>query len=229
MSYDGNGVYNPPTPEYPAIPNTVILSAYFNTIIEDLATALSIAWPRDGQADATGDMPLGDHKLTGLRNGSAPQDATTVLQVFTDPTFITTTVLGMQITGTALTVTTTVVNLPANTNIGSVTAAEIAFLSGLTENVQVGLNNKANLVGGNTFSGIQILQAALDSASTAVTQPSLDNTTAVATTAFVQQAALNSAVPLQTGNAGRFLYTDGTDASWRFNSPDLPLMTLGVY
>ena len=39
-------------------------------------------------------------------------------------------------------------------------------------------------------------------------------TTDVATTAFVASAALSSALPGQTGNAGKVITTNGTNASW---------------
>jgi hypothetical protein len=41
-----------------------------------------------------------------------------------------------------------------------------------------------------------------------------DSSTKIATTAFVQQVAMNSALPNQTGSSGKFLTTNGTDASW---------------
>lgn len=218
MSYDGNGVYNLPQPAYPAIPNTVIESAKYNEVLEDLQAALSIAWPRDGQAAATGHMPLGGFKLTGVANGTNPQDATTVLQVFTDPTFTGTTATGVVIQGTKLTVTTAEVQLPANTSIGSVTAAELAGVSG-----------KANLVGGNVFAGLQVMQAVLQDGSTGVTQPPTNSSELLATTEFVQQVSMNSALPNQAGDAGKFLTTDGTFAFWRASNTDLPLLTLGIY
>ena len=46
-----------------------------------------------------------------------------------------------------------------------------------------------------------------------------DNSTKLATTAFVFNAALTSTLPGQTGNAGKFLQTDGTNASWQFTLP----------
>jgi len=54
MSLDGNGTYQPPAPQFPAIPNTVIYADDFNQIILDIATALSTAIFRDGQAAFTG-------------------------------------------------------------------------------------------------------------------------------------------------------------------------------
>lgn len=42
------------------------------------------------------------------------------------------------------------------------------------------------------------------------------NTDQLATTAFVNATALSSALPGQTGNARKFVTTDGTNASWSF-------------
>lgn len=41
MSFDGIGIYSLPTPEYPAIAGEYILAASFNTIMEDIAAALT--------------------------------------------------------------------------------------------------------------------------------------------------------------------------------------------
>lgn len=94
MALDGSGTYTPPAPEFPAVPDTTILAADFNAIIVDLATALSQAIFRDGQSPPTADIPMGTHKLTGLGNGVNAQDATTVAQVFTSPTFSSPTMTG---------------------------------------------------------------------------------------------------------------------------------------
>jgi hypothetical protein len=46
------------------------------------------------------------------------------------------------------------------------------------------------------------------------TQSAGDNSTKVATTAYVDQTAFATALPAQGGEGGKFLTTDGTDASW---------------
>lgn len=252
MSLDGNGTYSPPAPQFPAIPNTIIYADDFNQIILDIATAISTAIFRDGQAAFTADQSMGGHKLTNLANGVNPQDATTVLQVFTDPVFIATTLQGFKVTGSmfqalmttinlvasgTLTLTGTTlldasasgeVRLPGNTSIGAVSAAELGYLDGVTAGVQGQLNSKANLTGGNTFTGLQSLLATLLDGSVGVTQPPSDDSTKLATTEFVQNVAMNTALPGQTGNAWKWLKTDGVNASWDYNSPDLPLMAMGI-
>ena len=95
------------------------------------------------------------------------------------------------------------VTLPSTTSIGGVSAAEIVYLDGVTSNVQTQLDGKAGLVS-PAFTGTP----------TAPTASTGTNTTQVATTAFVQQVALNNQLPLQTGNTGKYLTTDGTNASW---------------
>ena len=49
---------------------------------------------------------------------------------------------------------------------------------------------------------------------TAPTAAGGTNTTQVATTAFVQNTAFSAALPSQTGNAGKYVTTNGTTASW---------------
>lgn len=69
---------------------------------------------------------------------------------------------------------------------------------------------------------------ALTGTPTAPTPANTDNSTRLATTAFVVQMAFQSALPAQAGNAGKWLKTDGANASWDYNSPDLPLMAMGI-
>ena len=54
----------------------------------------------------------------------------------------------------------------------------------------------------------------LPSGTTGVTQAASDSSTKLATTAFVAAAAFASVLPGQSGNAGKWLTTDGTNASW---------------
>ena len=49
MPLNGSGAYTPPSPQFPAIPNTLILASDYNTVLNDVAAALSQAIFRDGQ------------------------------------------------------------------------------------------------------------------------------------------------------------------------------------
>lgn len=93
--------------------------------------------------------------------------------------------------------------LPSTTSIGGVSATELVYLDGVTSNVQTQLDGKAGL-DSPAFTGTP----------TAPTATTGTNTTQVATTAFVQQTSFNNSLPLQTGNAGKYVTTDGTNASW---------------
>lgn len=60
---------------------------------------------------------------------------------------------------------------------------------------------------------------------TAPTPSFSTNNTTIATTAFVQQVALNNQLPLQTGNTGKYLTTDGSNASWQTVPNPIPSQT----
>ena len=66
MAFNGSGVYELPSPPtYPAVAGTTIRASYFNSTIQDLATALSLCWTRDGQSTATGTMNFLGVNMTG--------------------------------------------------------------------------------------------------------------------------------------------------------------------
>ncbi len=95
------------------------------------------------------------------------------------------------------------VTLPATTSIGTVSATEILYLDGVTSAIQTQLNLLAPIAS-PTLTGVP-------AAPTATTGTS---TTQLATTAFVAAAAFNVALPAQAGNNGKYVTTDGTNASW---------------
>lgn len=85
----------------------------------------------------------------------------------------------------------------------TVTTAEINHLSGVTSGLQSQLNAKAPLA-----------SPALTGVPTAPTAVSGTGTNQIATCAFVAAEILSGTLPGQTGNAGKFLTTDGSNASW---------------
>lgn len=132
------------------------------------------------------------------------------------------------------------------------THVELNFVDGVTSAIQTQLDAKG-AVAGQTWSGAHdytggtltvatqgINDDSTRAASTAwvldylgdapvASTPSVgDNSTRIATTAFAVQLAFQAALPAQSGNGGKFLTTDGSSASWTNNSPDLPLMALGI-
>ena len=105
------------------------------------------------------------------------------------------------------------VGLPSTTSIGGVSAGEIVYLDGVTSNVQTQLDAKLAIsTAASTYA--PLASPAFTGTPTAATATTGTNTTQIATTAFVQQAAFNDTLPSQTGNAGKYVTTDGTDASW---------------
>ena len=73
MSYNGSGVYTLPGAQ---LANGEIVSATENNQFRnDVASALNTAWTRDGQAPATGNIPMASHKFTGLAAGTTNGDS----------------------------------------------------------------------------------------------------------------------------------------------------------
>ena len=189
MAYDSSGTFVALTaPTFPAVDATTIVASYYNTVITDLISGLNLAYCRDGRATATGNFPMGNFKLTGLGNGSASTDSITFGQV-----------AGLL---AALNVSTSAV-LPANTTIGTVSAAEILTLTNVTSDIQAQLDAKAALAS-PTFTGVPIAPTA--SVGT--------NTNQIATMAAIFNQVMTSTLPGQGGNGGKYLTTDGTTASW---------------
>lgn len=90
MTWNGSGTFNAPgTPEFPAIANDLIRSAYYNVVINALCTGFSNTIPRDGQAPITGDINGNNtYRMKNLpaaiANGQAVRyDEFTALQTYT--------------------------------------------------------------------------------------------------------------------------------------------------
>lgn len=83
MSYNGSGTYTLPAGSLVS-DGTTIDAADLNTPLQDIETALSLAFIKDGRATATGNFPMGGFKHTGLGDGSAATDSATLKQVQTN-------------------------------------------------------------------------------------------------------------------------------------------------
>ena len=93
MSRNGSGVYSLPAGN-PVVPATTISTTWANTTLTDIATALTGSVAADGQTPMSGNLVMGNNKVTGLADGTGATDAVTFGQ-FTDPTFATLTVTGL--------------------------------------------------------------------------------------------------------------------------------------
>lgn len=79
MSRNGSGTYVLPAGN-PVVTGTVITSTWANTTMSDIATALTGSIASDGQTVVTGNLKLGNNRITGMADGTAPTDAATVAQ-----------------------------------------------------------------------------------------------------------------------------------------------------
>ena len=73
MSYNGSGVYTLPGAQL--VNGEIVSATENNNFRNDVATALNTAWTRDGQSTATGNIPMGTHKFTGLAAGTTNGDS----------------------------------------------------------------------------------------------------------------------------------------------------------
>ena len=94
------------------------------------------------------------------------------------------------------------------------TTAEINYLDGVTGNLQIQLDNKADIdgetyTGTHNFTGATITVPTLSAGASGSQAASLDFVNAVA---FASYANL----PGQTDNQDKFLTTDGTNATWDY-------------
>lgn len=80
MPRNGTGTYVLPAGQ-PVVADTVISSTVFNTFTTDIATALTQSVSKDGQTPMTANLPMGNHKITGLATATLAADATTLAQV----------------------------------------------------------------------------------------------------------------------------------------------------
>jgi hypothetical protein len=74
MSRNGSGVYSLPAGN-PVVTGTTISSSWANTTLSDIATALTGSVAADGQTAMTGNLQMGNNKITGLAVATASGDA----------------------------------------------------------------------------------------------------------------------------------------------------------
>jgi len=82
MSRNGSGTYTLPAGN-PVVTGTTISSTWANSTLTDLATAMTGSLASDGQTTATGNLKMGNNRITGLANAIASTDALAFGQVGT--------------------------------------------------------------------------------------------------------------------------------------------------
>jgi hypothetical protein len=225
MSRNGSGVYSLPAGN-PVVTGTTISSTWANNTMSDLANALTGSVASDGQTAMTGNLQMGNNKITGLANGSNAQDAVTYSQLtglapatsgssvlagngsggFTNVSLAT----GLTYSGGTLTADINTL-LPSQsgksgyvlTTDGSVTSWGTAGGSGTVTSVAVsgGTTGLTTSGGPVTSSGTITIAGTL-----AVTAGGTGSTTA--------DGALTNLLPAQTSQSGKFLTTNGSTTSW---------------
>ncbi len=76
MPRNGSGVYALPSSSWnPAVSGTTIEANAANTTLTDLASAMTQSISSDGQTLISGNLQMGNNKLTGLADGSASTDS----------------------------------------------------------------------------------------------------------------------------------------------------------
>ena len=81
MPFNGSGAFSPPGADFPAVANTLIESAKFNNVVNDIATGLTTCITKDGQTTVTANIPLGGNKITGLAAATARTDAASIATI----------------------------------------------------------------------------------------------------------------------------------------------------
>jgi hypothetical protein len=82
MSRNGSGTYTLPDGN-PVVTGTTISSTWANSTLTNIASALTDSLAADGQTTATGNLKMGNNRVTGLADGIASTDAATKSQVDT--------------------------------------------------------------------------------------------------------------------------------------------------
>jgi hypothetical protein len=82
MSRNGSGTYSLPAGN-PVVTGTTISSTWANNTLTDIATALTGSLAADGQTTATGNLKMGNNRVTGLADAIASTDGTSLGQVNT--------------------------------------------------------------------------------------------------------------------------------------------------
>ena len=157
MPRNGSGLYFPPPANYPAVSATLITAADRNAIDADLATALTNSIAVNGESVVTADIPFGNNKLTGVKDGTLAKDAANVSQIQNSNAILLASVAGTDtITASLSPALTAYANgqiftlIPANTNTGAVTIN----INGLGAK-SITKNGSTALVAGDLVAGVE--------------------------------------------------------------------------
>lgn len=76
MPFNGSGTFVlPAVTGFPAVAGQKVRASTFNNVFQDVFDGLTGCMTRSGQSPATGDIPFGNHKATGVADATATGDA----------------------------------------------------------------------------------------------------------------------------------------------------------
>jgi len=160
MSRNGSGTYSLPAGN-PVVTGTTISSTWANNTLTDIATALTGSLAADGQTTATGNLKMGNNRITGLADALASTDAIAFGQIGTIATQSASSVVitGGTIDGTTIGTTTR-----------STVKATTLDLGLSTQSVAIGQGNssimKNRIINGNFYIAQRATSATLTAGST---------------------------------------------------------------
>lgn len=93
--------------------------------------------------------------------------------------------------------------------------SDITALTALLS-ISAGLTITGAFITNSTFTSGSIVSSTIDALTTVPTAAPGTATNQIASTAFVANTAFATALPSQTGNAGKFVSTNGVNAFWSF-------------
>jgi hypothetical protein len=208
MSRNGSGVYTLPAGN-PVVTGTTISSTWANSTLTNIASALTDSLAADGQTTATGNLKMGNNRITGLADGIAATDAPSLTQVTSAVAITGGTINGATVGGTtaaagkfttleATGVTTVQAGTAAapaitttgdtNTGIFFPAADTIAFAEGGTESMRI--DSSGNVLVGTTSQPSGITTRVVINAPTSSVNAAL--TTIVDTTANTSHIFFNN-------------------------------------
>lgn len=222
MPYNGSGKFIPlPSPTFPALPGTLIYADAWNAVVLDIMEGLSQAYPRNGESGLTANLNLNGFTLANLKRAAQvgePVEYEQWIQGFATPNMEKPTVGVIE-------------DLAPGNRVASLgwtqsyVSAQITPLAQqLQQLTQAGQTSIYGVRAGDTWTGQHDFRTAT---LRATTQSVADNSDKVATTAYVTAKSFASSLPVQGANAGKFLKTNGTSASWeKLTAADIPELNM---
>lgn len=198
MAFNGSGTYVLPGPAL--VTGEIVSATENNTFRNDVASALTLCVTRDGQSPATADLPMGNHKLTGLAVGTTSTDASTIGQVQAGEYAYLTSVSG------------------TNTITASVAPAFAAYVAGQAFNfVAAGTNTGAATLNINALGAKDICKGQLASAAGTYSVSGSTTITITATNTFEAGQEVYLDFTMATGTAltdGKFTVVTATGSNF---------------